>query len=393
MAKLFISYRRADSQHAVDRLYEGLRKHLKKSDIFIDVDNIPKGVDFVEHLSKQVAQCETLLVVVGPQWLTIKDEDGRRRLDDPQDFVRIEIEAALKRDIPVIPILLDNTPMPKAADLPPALQGFERRNAALLRRDAFRADLGELIEDLGLKRSGGAGRIAAAALLLAAIGAGGAAWMLDPLGWRAPTLAPDAGEEAIAATEIPPQQAAEAFADLIDPDTPGAAPDFSAIPEQIATKEPQTTETPPEDPAIRNAAIRRVQAALKRMGLYDGALDGDAGPGTRNAAAAYAEPKFLDPPDLSTAALDDITRFAERAGEDADAFEADERNAWAEVGGSGSIVLLEGFLRDYPKGVNAEKARGQIASLNAEAAAAAQRAQAAREAEAQAWALAQRTDT
>ena len=151
MTKLFISYRRADSQHAVDRLYEALRKHLPKKDIFIDVDNIPKGVDFADHLSRHVSQCETLLAIVGPQWLNLADETGRRRLDSPDDFVRIEIAAALKRNIPVVPVLLDGTPMPRADQLPEDLKGFERRNAAFLSRDSFRGDMDKLIEDLGLK--------------------------------------------------------------------------------------------------------------------------------------------------------------------------------------------------------------------------------------------------
>jgi formylglycine-generating enzyme required for sulfatase activity len=151
LARLFISYRRADSQHAVDRLYEALRRHLPKKDIFIDVDTIPKGVDFADHLSRHVSQCETLLAIVGPHWLNMTDETGRRRLDDPDDFVRIEIAAALKRNIPVVPVLLDGTPMPRADQLPPDLRGFERRNAAFLSRDSFRGDMAQLIRDLGLK--------------------------------------------------------------------------------------------------------------------------------------------------------------------------------------------------------------------------------------------------
>jgi hypothetical protein len=151
LTRLFISYRRADSQHAVDRLYEGLRRHLPKKDIFIDVDNIPKGVDFSDYLSRYVAQCQTLLAIIGPQWLTLKNEAGNRRLDDPDDFVRIEIAAALKRGIPVVPVLLDGTRMPRRDELPDDLKGLERRNAAFLNRDSFKADMAGLIGDLGLK--------------------------------------------------------------------------------------------------------------------------------------------------------------------------------------------------------------------------------------------------
>lgn len=152
MAKLFISYRRADSQHAVDRLYQTLRKHMAKKDIFIDVDSIPKGVDFADHLARQVDQCETLLAIVGPQWLSLTDETGLRRLDSLDDFVRIEIATALKRNILVIPVLLDGTPMPRAEQLPDDLKALERRNAAILTRNNFRGDMDRLIVDLGLRR-------------------------------------------------------------------------------------------------------------------------------------------------------------------------------------------------------------------------------------------------
>ena len=94
MPKIFISYRREDSKHAVGRLHSALKRHVHnpKQDIFIDIDNIPNGVDFVEHLDLQVAQCDAMLVVIGPAWISIRDtRTGERRLDDPNDFVRIEV--------------------------------------------------------------------------------------------------------------------------------------------------------------------------------------------------------------------------------------------------------------------------------------------------------------
>ena len=87
MAKIFISYRREDSQHAVDRLHGALKPHVgnPRADIFIDIDNIPYGVDFREHLDERVSQCEVLLAVIGRGWVTARAEDGRRRLDNPRD--------------------------------------------------------------------------------------------------------------------------------------------------------------------------------------------------------------------------------------------------------------------------------------------------------------------
>jgi hypothetical protein len=91
VAKIFISYRREDSQHQADRLHAALSKRIPKRNIFIDVDNIPVGVDFVQHLDEQVGQCDVLLALIGPDWLEAKNpQTGKRRLDDPKDFVRIE---------------------------------------------------------------------------------------------------------------------------------------------------------------------------------------------------------------------------------------------------------------------------------------------------------------
>ncbi len=100
MPKIFISYRREDSQHQADRIHAALKKAVRdpRRDIFIDIDNIPAGVDFVEHLDGKVAECDVLLALIGPDWLRAgQGLLGGRRLDDPKDFVRIEIASALRR--------------------------------------------------------------------------------------------------------------------------------------------------------------------------------------------------------------------------------------------------------------------------------------------------------
>src|ERR1700758_5203841 len=126
---IFINYRRDDSAGAAGRLYDRLAHAFGRKNIFMDVDHIPAGIDFVAHLSKQVAACRVLVVVIGPKWLEAVDEAGRRRLDQPDDFVAIEIAAALARDIPVIPVLLDAR-MPRGSELPDALKPLARRHAA-----------------------------------------------------------------------------------------------------------------------------------------------------------------------------------------------------------------------------------------------------------------------
>src|SRR5437667_10890265 len=106
-AKVFISYRQEDSAAYAGRIQDRLERELGRDLLFIDVDGIPLGVSFVKVLREEVAQCGVLLAVIGPNWFDMRDEDGIRRLDNPTDFVRIEIAAALQREIPVIPILLD----------------------------------------------------------------------------------------------------------------------------------------------------------------------------------------------------------------------------------------------------------------------------------------------
>jgi hypothetical protein len=111
----FVSYRRRESSHLAGRLYDRLADRFGESQAFIDVDAIEPGVDFAEEIGRAVAACRVLLAVIGPDWLTITDEEGRRRLDDPGDFVRLEIGAALARDVRVIPILVEGAQMPTPA--------------------------------------------------------------------------------------------------------------------------------------------------------------------------------------------------------------------------------------------------------------------------------------
>lgn len=111
----------------------------------MDVDNIPVGINFEEYLKSQVAACDVVLSVIGANWLNAKDETDQRRLDKPDDFVAIELAAALARDIPVIPVLVDGTRMPKASELPASLKPFALRNAIQVRNTNFGSDAEQLI--------------------------------------------------------------------------------------------------------------------------------------------------------------------------------------------------------------------------------------------------------
>ena len=127
--RIFISYRRQETAWPAGRLYDVLVEHFPAEQVFKDVDNIEPGEDFVERITASVGSCDVLLALIGLQWLTITDEEGRRRLDNPGDYVRLEIETALTRKIRVIPILVDDARMPSAKELPATLAALVRRNA------------------------------------------------------------------------------------------------------------------------------------------------------------------------------------------------------------------------------------------------------------------------
>ena len=142
---IFVSYRRKESRHFAGRLSDSLAYRFGEGQVFIDVDAIEPGVDFAEEISRAVAVCKVLLAIIGPTWLTAADQQGRRRLDDPDDIVRLELEAALARDVRVIPILVEGAVMPTRQDLPESLVGLARRRALPIRYDSFRYDAERLV--------------------------------------------------------------------------------------------------------------------------------------------------------------------------------------------------------------------------------------------------------
>lgn len=275
MAKIFISYRREDSQHAVDRLQEAMRPYLKnpQRDLFIDVDNIPIGVDFEAHLQSKVSQCDAVLAVIGPGWLNVRNEAGEPRLQQAEDFVRTELETALNRGIPVVPVLLDGTVMPRPDQLPDGLKALAKRNGAQLDRKSFRSDVDHIMKGLGFRtrRNPWPTRllgIASVAILIA-----GGWWGVQQVDWSAgpPDLASNGAE-----------QPAASAADM----------------------------------AARKALITRYQRALSNLDLYNGAIDGEPGAGTNAAIDMFALHYDLAPIDLDTARLSDIEKHV-RVVEDA----------------------------------------------------------------------------
>jgi hypothetical protein len=153
--KIFISYRRDDSRYQAARIYDAFLRGLPRENIFMDIDTIPLGVNFVKVLEGWVEQCEVLLVLMGEEWANSADpKTGKRRLDNPKDFVRVEVRGALTRDIPVVPVLLDGAELPDETELPDDIKGLLNRNAEFVDFRTFDADVQRLLKKLGVGGSG-----------------------------------------------------------------------------------------------------------------------------------------------------------------------------------------------------------------------------------------------
>ncbi|KAB2863632.1 MAG: TIR domain-containing protein, partial [Anaerolineae bacterium] len=150
MPRIFISYRRADSEAVVGRIQERLARAFGGKNVFQDVEDIPPGVDFRQYLNSQVSSCDVELVIIGRQWASVTDASGNPRLNNPDDFVRIEVEYGLNRDsVTVIPVLVNNASMPPAEELPESLHELLFRNAIPIRNNPdFDRDMERLIYNL-----------------------------------------------------------------------------------------------------------------------------------------------------------------------------------------------------------------------------------------------------
>ena len=146
MSKIFISYRRDDSSGTAGRLYDRLEARFGAEQVFIDVDTIEPGVDFVEAVQRAIAGCEVMLLVIGRHWVDACYRDGRRRLDDPSDTVRVEIETALASNVRIIPVLVGNAVMPNRDLLPETLSPLARINGLEIAHQRFREDVDMLSE-------------------------------------------------------------------------------------------------------------------------------------------------------------------------------------------------------------------------------------------------------
>jgi len=150
MGAVFINYRREETSGEARALFNDLVARLGENSVFMDVDNIGLGRDFRQVIQQRLASCELMLALIGKNWVGAKNQSGRRRLDDTGDFVRLEIEAALKRNIPVTPVLLQGAQMPSVDELPESVRDFAYRNGFEISHNRWESDVQEMIKRLGL---------------------------------------------------------------------------------------------------------------------------------------------------------------------------------------------------------------------------------------------------
>jgi TIR domain len=148
LGSIFINYRRQDSEGEAGRLFDEMEKHFGEQSVFMDVAGIEPGQDFRKAIDQGVASCSVLLALIGQQWLDASDSSGRRRLDDPGDFVRIELASALRSNIPIVPILVHGSRMPLADELSEDLKDLAYRNAFALTHARWKSDIQLLLRAL-----------------------------------------------------------------------------------------------------------------------------------------------------------------------------------------------------------------------------------------------------
>lgn len=204
MARIFLSYRRDDSAGFAGRLADALEAAFGAGSVFRDVDDIRPGDDFARTIASSLREVGAVLVMIGPRWLAV-GPDGRRRLDDADDFVRQEIRAALDAGKPLIPLLVGGAAMPSSGDLPNEISGLSRRQAVVLSDGNWRGDVERLVASLRplLPDSGGASirRRWAIGTAAAVVGLAALAWAIQAR-WNTPVEPVKASVPAVRAIDI-----------------------------------------------------------------------------------------------------------------------------------------------------------------------------------------------
>jgi hypothetical protein len=155
MGGIFISYRRDDSAAFAGPIFDRLKKEFGHEAVFLDVDAIPAGADFIGIIQRNIEPCDVLLALIGPRWITSDLTNGRSRLHDPTDIVRVEIETALRRGIPIVPILLEGARMPRREQLPTEIEALSHWQSCDVSHAFFHINMDRLVRALrGLRGRG-----------------------------------------------------------------------------------------------------------------------------------------------------------------------------------------------------------------------------------------------
>jgi hypothetical protein len=336
--KIFLNYRREDDPGFALALFGRLEQSFPSDQLFMDVEGgIKAGEDFVRVLEERVNACDVMLVLIGPKWLTVTDETGRRRLDNPEDFVRIEVESALRLGKRVIPVLVPKTEMPRADALPEPLKPLARRNAVGLSQERFKADVQGLTKALE-----GALAEAEAARQEAATEAAAAEKR------RAAEQAARAEEAARAEKE---RVRLEAIA--------GLSPAHIAKAEELANWDFIKASENSQD--FRDQLARFPNGVTERWARTVWA-------GLATPVDIAALKGFLEEFPNGAHAGQAKSRLAELERAAAAAHDAEERQrreteAWAFASDAGTVAAFEAFLKDWPASQHARGARKRIKEI------------------------------
>jgi hypothetical protein len=196
--RIFLSYRREDAAPYARLLQIQLRQHLPGAQVFMDLDSIEAGQDFAQVIREAVDSCAVLIALIGRQWATLTDDQGRRRLDNPDDFVRFEVRAALDRGVRVIPVLVDGAKPLREEELPEDVRKLARLNALELSYDRYEHDAGRMLDSIKRVLSTTGTRIASEPSSMVNAGAVAASHEIPPgvtpNQWFAPPPPPDTDE-------------------------------------------------------------------------------------------------------------------------------------------------------------------------------------------------------
>jgi TIR domain len=341
--KIFLSYRREDDPGFALALFGRLEQSFPTDQLFMDVEGgIKAGEDFIRVLEQQVDACDVMLVLIGAKWLTVTDEMGRRRVDNPEDFVRIEIESALRLGKRVIPVLVHKTEMPRADALPGPLKPLARRNAVGLTQQRFKADAQGLINALE-----------------SALAEAEAARQ-QALAEAAAAEEQRAAERKTKADEVIRAEKERARLEAIA----GLSPQHIAKAEELANWDFIKTSENSQD--FRDHLARFANGVTERMARTK--LEALVWAGLATPVDISSLEGFLEEFPDGAHAGEAKSKLAELERQAAAAREAEERQrreteAWASASAAGNVASFEAFLNDWPASQHAEAARKWIKEI------------------------------